>query len=269
MESPSKLSVPDSQPVGGLSAVDRTMFILESLSATPGGLSITELSARLRINKALVHRILASLVVGGYVQKDEQSDLYHLTSKMVELAFRRIQIMDIYDLLLPVLRRLARNTGELAEINWLENNRLVTVAKADSPRRVKVVDFLGEEQSMHASSSGKVYLASLPPERVREILHVHGMPMYTANTITDIETMTVELDRVRAQGYAVNNMELGDEVISMSAPVSIHGFQKPVRGAVSLAAPAYRKIHIDQRATALMIEAGREIAAIWPHDSLE
>ncbi len=252
----------------GVSAVERAMLIFEALTESPHGLTITDLSARLGINKGLVHRILASLAALGYVAKDDLTQHYRLTTRMLGLAFSHLRVVDVYDVLLPILRRLAHDTGELAELNWLDRGRLVLVLKADSPRRVKVVDYLGEEQHPHATATGKVWLATLPEVEVRRLLAERGMPRLTEHTITDLDRFLAELEIVREQGYAINVEESGRDVVAVAAAVHAHGGAGQVIGAISVVAPAHRPIYRDARVIELTRAAAREISEVWPFLSL-
>lgn len=253
----------------GISAVERAMALIELLSASPSGAHVADLSRALKINKALVFKILASLVAARYVYKDEQSQTYRVSSKLLATAFRYLMQLDIYDALLPILRQLAADTGELAELIWLQHGRLVIVAKAESPRRVKVVDYLGEEQPLHATASGKVYLAGLSDEEALALLTERGMPRLSDNTITDPEAFRRELALVREQGYATNVQETGPEVVAVAAPIVASRPTGWVVGAVSVVAPAFREVQRDPRVIALTRSAAAEIGSIWPFLSLE
>jgi DNA-binding IclR family transcriptional regulator len=245
------------------------MAIIELLSASPHGVHVTELSRRLKINKALVFKILASLVAARYVYKDEQRQTYRVTSKLLATAFRYLMQLDMYDALLPILRQLAADTGELAELIWLQNGRLVIVAKAESPRRVKVVDYLGEEQYLHATACGKVYLAGLAEEEAIRLVEERGLPRLAENTITDVEALREELRRVRDRGYATNIQETGPEVVAVAVPITTTGVPKQVVGAVSVVAPAFRQVYRDPTVIERTRLAAEEIGSIWPFLSLE
>lgn len=253
----------------GISAVERAMTIIELLSASPHGLQVTDLSRRLRINKALAFKILASLVAARYVYKDEQRQTYRVTTKLLATAFRYLMQLDIYDVLLPILRQLAADTGELAELIWLQNGRLVIVAKAESPRRVKVVDYLGEEQYLHATACGKAYLAGLPEDEAIRLVTERGMPRLSENTITDVEELRRELARIREHGYATNIQETGPEVVAVAVPIATSGVPKQVMGAVSVVAPAFRPVYRDAKVIERARAAAEEIGSIWPFLSLE
>jgi IclR family acetate operon transcriptional repressor len=245
------------------------MHVIEMLSNAPQGLTVTDLGSELGINKGLVHRILASLGGTGYVYKDELTQHYRLSSKLLGLAFRHVRSVDIYDLVLPILRKLSDESQELAELNWLQNGRLVLVAKAESPRRVKVIDYFGEELVLHATAGGKVWLANLPEDEALRILVERGTPKLGDHTKTDLAELLDDFRKIRKQGYAINDQESADEVAAIAAPVWLNAPTRQVVGAVSVVSPAYREIHLNPDIVAKTIAAANEIASIWPFVGLE
>ena len=253
----------------GMAAIDRALLVLEYLSESPPGLSVTELSARLGINKGLTHRILASLVSRGYISKDESTQHYQITTRLIALAFRHLRVLDVYDVLLPILRKLSRETGELAELNWIQADRLVTVAKADSPHQLRMVSYLGEEQMLHATAAGKAWLANLPEDEALRRAVAIGMPRVTANTITTVIDLQRELTLVRERGYAINLKESGDDVIAVAAPIRSKEGDHQVVGTVGIVAPAFRNVSENGETIRMVLAAAQEIEDAWPFVSLD
>ncbi|MCO5220652.1 MAG: IclR family transcriptional regulator [Thermomicrobiales bacterium] len=253
----------------GMAAVDRALLVLEFLAGSPHGLSVTELSSRLGINKGLTHRILTSLAARGYISKEETTQHYQITTRLIALAFRHLRVLDMYDVLLPILRKLARETGELAELNWVQVDRLVTVAKADSPRQLRMVSYLGEEQMLHATAAGKVWLASLPEDDALRRAVALGMPRQTERTITTVIDLQRELALVRERGYAVNFQESGLDVTALAAPIRSTEGDRQVVGTVGIVAPAFRDVSENEETIQMVLNAAREIEEAWPFVSLD
>jgi IclR family acetate operon transcriptional repressor len=253
----------------GISAIDRALIVLEALADAPQGMTVTELSARLRINKGLTHRILTSLAYREYIYKDEDTQHYRIGVRLLGLAFRHLKVLDVYDVLLPILRKLAKETGELAELNWVEQGRMVTVAKADSPRQLRVVSYLGQQQALHATASGKVYLASLPEQQALQRAVAEGLTRFTPATITDLEALKRELDTVRTQGYATNVQESTLHVLAVAAPIRAMSDDGQVVGSVGVVAPDFHEIHRDEKLVAQVVNAAAAIGQAWPLVHLE
>jgi IclR family acetate operon transcriptional repressor len=255
--------------LSGISAIDRALIVLEELADAPQGLTVTDLSGRLRINKGLTHRILSSLARREYIYKDEDTQHYRIGIRLLGLAFQHLKVLDVYDVLLPILRRLANDTGELAELNWVEQGRMVTVAKADSPRQLRVVSYLGQQQALHATASGKVYLASLPEQLALQRAVAEGLTQFTSATITDIDALKRELDRVREQGYATNVQESTLHVLAVAAPIRALSDDRRVVGSVGVVAPDFHEIHRDDALVRRTMDAADEIGRAWPLVHLE
>ena len=253
----------------GISAIDRALIVLEALADAPQGLSVTDLSAMLQINKGLTHRILTSLAHREYVYKDENTQHYRISIRLLGLAFRHLKVLDVYDVLLPILRRLAQETGELAELNWVEQGRMVTVAKADSPRQLRVVSYLGQEQALHATASGKVYLAGLPEEVALQRVIANGLTAFTPSTIIEIDVMKRELERIRELGYATNVEESTLHVLAVAAPIRALADDGRVVGSVGVVAPDFHEIHLEADVIERTIRAANEISNAWPLVHLE
>jgi DNA-binding IclR family transcriptional regulator len=86
---------------------------------------------------------------------------------------------------------------------------------------------------------GKAILAHLSAGDLQALLsRITPLRPYTRNTITSLETLTHELERIRQHGYAIDDREVDDGTRCVAAPV----FDSTGRviAAMSIAGPAYR-----------------------------
>jgi DNA-binding IclR family transcriptional regulator len=105
--------------------LDRGLRVLRELSESPGGLTVTELSARLDVNRTVVHRLVSTLEQHGLVRRDARSRLFvglgvlHLASGVQPL---------LRDLAMPVLRRLAESIGSTAHLTVADGDEALALA---------------------------------------------------------------------------------------------------------------------------------------------
>jgi DNA-binding IclR family transcriptional regulator len=66
---------------------------------------------------------------------------------------------------------------------------------------------IGNRRYPHSTALGKVFLADLPQREMLRLVRGKGMPQFTPATIVREEDLMVELERVRTQGYALDNTE--------------------------------------------------------------
>jgi len=130
--------------------------------------------------------------------------------------------------------RLVESTVHLAA---LERGQVIYLERVEGRRAVRLNDArVGSRFAAHASGVGKVLLAHRPWAEVVEILDEQGMPALTPQTITGLEGLRQEIERVRARGYA-HNLEEGQlNLCCVAAPVKDFGGE--VIAAISLSFPA-------------------------------
>jgi DNA-binding IclR family transcriptional regulator len=71
---------------------------------------------------------------------------------------------------------------------------------------------------MHCTASGKVFLASLSPARLRQQVR-SDPPAMTSSTITSLDLLVKDLAQVRKQGYAVSREEALPGIWAVAVPV--------------------------------------------------
>jgi DNA-binding IclR family transcriptional regulator len=164
------------------------------------------------------------------------------------------------------LQELADRTGELVQLAVLETHVMRFVAKAEGKHRLRVLSTLGRAAVLHVSTVGKAWLATLPTNEALKIVSAAGMPRFTSHTIMTLARFRTELEKVRRQGYAVNEEEYLDGASSVGAAVRVERPRPHVVGAISVLGPTFRmpretlaKIGQD------VIDVAAQVAKLWPH----
>ncbi|WP_227356512.1 IclR family transcriptional regulator [Haladaptatus salinisoli] len=216
-------------------AVQTTLDIVEYLRENEGG-KITDIADDLHRSKGTVHSHLATLLENEYVVKDGEA--YRLSLRYMDFGQFVQERLGIYDVVQDELDDLAAETGELAQFATEEHGRAVYIYKAHGEKAVQTASTVGKRENLHCISLGKAMLAHMPRSRVEEIVDRHGLPAYTAATITEREKLFADLERVRERGYAVDNEEKIEGLRCIAAPVK--GTDGGVLGAVSISGPSSR-----------------------------
>lgn len=204
---------------GSSTAVERAVAILEAVAARPGGMTNAEISSRLGIPKSSASYILRTLEHSGYLRRNLATGKYRLGLKV--LSFSRVVLaeLDIRELALPVLRSLVERTQLTAHLAVLDHGEAVYIERVDAPGFIKMDTWVGRRMSVHSTSVGKALVAHLPKTEVEAILRQRGLPKRTPRTITVPSRYLRELNRVRAQGYAVDDEENSPGVRCVAAPI--------------------------------------------------
>jgi IclR family transcriptional regulator, acetate operon repressor len=248
-------------------SVERALEIVELLARTRGGTTAAELAHRLRLNRAIVFRLLASLAAAGFVSQHEPGPHYRLTFKLVSLANLYSDSLEISDLFVPVLRRLSDQTGELIQLALAEGDHLVRVAKAEGSERLRVASPLGSRPILHASASGRAWLSAMPEDRALALVYQQVAQEPEAGPVRSIDELREALVTARHLGFAATYELTSAGVCAVGAPIVVHRSRLETRpvGAVSLSAPTARVSR--ERLTEcgpLVADAAQEIARSWP-----
>jgi len=240
-------------------AVDRALAILEMASQRRDGQTNSEISRKLGIPKCSASYILRTLERRGYLQRDAESGKYRLGLKVLSLGRGALAAFDIGAVALPVLRTLVERTQLTAHLAVLDHGEAVYIEKVDAPGFIKMDTWVGRRMHVHSTSVGKVLVAHLPKEAVEEILRRHGLKKRTPKTITGPARFLAELERVREQGYAVDDEENSLDARCLAAPVFDR--EGNVAAAVGLSGTTTQTDHASlPRIAELVKEAARRIS---------
>ena len=83
---PEQQIVTTEESPGSVPALDRTLDIVETLSSSPKGLTLSELSLQLELPKNAVFRITQTLMARRYLSRDAETMAFQLTGQWLKLA---------------------------------------------------------------------------------------------------------------------------------------------------------------------------------------
>jgi IclR family acetate operon transcriptional repressor len=247
-------------------AVSRTMEALELIADAPDGLTVAELTLALGVDKSVGSRILSTLNEHGYLVRDGDSDRHELSLKLLALTARHANRIGFPKICQPVLQSVTDATGELAQLSVVERDRLVLVAHSQQTgrQRLTILPDLGTVQAPHTTSSGKAWLASMSDEQALQIALKEGLRPLTARTITRVDELLAELERVRADGYGIVEDEAIEGISAVAFAIGTKRFGRAV-GTIALSAPSSRTTRDKLVGIAPVVEhAAAQLEAIWP-----
>ncbi|MGC5628481.1 IclR family transcriptional regulator [Georgenia sp. Z1344] len=238
----------------GVQSVDRAIDLLELLTDLGGDAALSELAAASELPLPTIHRLMRTMVDRGYARQ--------LASRRYTLGPRLIRLGESAGRQLgagarPHLERVARELGESANLAMIDRDMAVYVAQASSSHSMRMFTEVGRRVFCHCTGVGKMVLSELPEQTVREIVGRVGMPAVTEKSIVDIDALLAELDRVREQGWAMDDgeQELGVRCFAVTVPGA------PTPTALSVSGPEARVTYeFGDRAVPLLHEVATAVA---------
>ncbi len=200
-------------------AVTRALAILEAIAERSRGLTNSEISRGLQIPKSSASYILRTLERRGYVHRDRGNGKYRLGLKVLSLSRGALSGLDIREVALPALRQLVERIHLTVHLAILDQGEAVYIEKVEAPGFIRMDTWVGRRMAVHSTSVGKALVAYLPETEVEAIAQTRGFKRRTLKTITGRAKLLRELERVRAQGYAVDDEENNAGVRCVAAPI--------------------------------------------------
>ncbi len=194
-------------PKRNLPSVDRTISVLEFISQSKRGCSVSEISRSLSLPKSSTFLILATLVARGYLKKNPETDKYNFGMNLVKLSRKVLAHLDLRDIARPFINSLMKRTGLVVHLAVLAETEAVLIDRA-SPRDSFVgADWIGRALDINCSGVGKALVAFLPEEQFNQLIGVKRLAKHNENTIVTIRGLKRDLARVRELGYSLDDEE--------------------------------------------------------------
>jgi DNA-binding IclR family transcriptional regulator len=137
-------------PRSQLTSIDKALEVCEALSATPRGMSLSDLAKSVRQPASTVHRLLGVLKKRGYVRQDDETQRYGLTLKMLDLSFRSLGQSELRLHAYPIMREYVLRTPYRGFIA-IPGNGEVTYVWSTGPDEVAMRTVYGKEMPGHCA----------------------------------------------------------------------------------------------------------------------
>ena len=229
----------ESESPGSVPALDRSLDILELLSRSSGGLTLSELSKQLELPKNAVFRITQTLLARGYLTRDSETMAFQLTSQLLKLAPPRWNGTSLPELSREAMATLRDSTRETVQLGVLSGLEGIIIDQVEGLEPLRIVVDLGLRFLLHNNAPGKLLLAHLPTKERKAALSQIKLTKTTSRTITTRSELDTECERIVAQGYSVDYAE-GDEGIHCVAGPIFGVNRTEVIGALWISGPAKR-----------------------------
>lgn len=251
-----------------LNSAERCLAIVELLVDHPEGLPLTLISNSLELPASATHRLLTVLGTKGYVKQNPLSNHYAPTMAIAALGLRLLASYHVPDICQPVLEELAEQSGELVRLSFLEEGRLIWIAKAQgSKSSLRYDPIIGRDVPLHVTAMGKAFLASMTDAEATALVAKIG---YEGDLIgpcalrTEAELLR-ELAMARTSGYGLveEEAEAGVSAIAMVVHDGMHAGALTV-AALSIAGPSFRVTHERLRGfVPFLKEATANLTRLW------
>jgi IclR family transcriptional regulator, acetate operon repressor len=251
-----------------VATIERALSVLDLIAASEQeDYGVTEIARSLGLSKAVIHRVLTTLVAWDYLQVDAQSRRYRLGPNALVLGSAYLKQIDLRRLILPRLQELSDRTEETATFSLRNGSSRMYVDQITPNREIKMSVAIGKSYPLHAGSSSKSFLAFLPEEEQDDYLRNRELTSMTPTTLSDPDALRADLAAIRERGYAISLEERQAGAASVAAPIlDRHG--NPI-AAISICGPVERFRDRIGTVAPLLLSVCRELSRQFGHASTD
>lgn len=188
-------------------ALDKAINTLEIIASINGDIDLAGISKRMAIPKSTMLRLLNTLSSHNLIHQDEKTRRFSLGLELIALGRAAERSFDLVHHIHPFLVELSELTGETASIMVLKGNSSIYLDQVLSTHLIRGESQIGKSIELHCSSGGKVLMSAMDDTIINNMLEGKVLQPRTEKTITEAEELKRELQKIREQGYAVDDEE--------------------------------------------------------------
>lgn len=216
----------------------RVLDVLEALSAWDSGMTHRQLADHLDIPKSSLTQLLRTMAQRGFLRFTADDRTYQIGPRIEALAGRKRELLDLSDVIQPVLERITAATGESSFLNILSGDMARLTARVIGPQPLVTVLTLGQLVPLYATAGARAILAFLPAEMREDYLARTELKAFTPNTVTSVARLRDELERVRSERMSISSDELFLGITGLAMPILSSGGH--VLGSIVVSLPTSR-----------------------------
>lgn len=195
----------------------RGLAVLRSFGSDAPSQTLSAVAERTGLTRAGARRILLTLLHHGYVETEGR--LFRLTAKVLELGFAYLSSQPLWTRAQPIMEELVENLRQSCSATVLDGDEIVYVLRVPAHKIMSINLGVGSRLPAHCTAMGRVLLAGLPPDVLKERISRMQLTPYTSNTVVDAAHLFDLVQQVRQQGWALVSEELEHGLMSIAAPI--------------------------------------------------
>ena len=242
-------------------SLEKCVHILTCMADNRKNMTLNELTQKTGLKKTTIYRLLQALTSLQLVEKKTKTRQYFLGPKLIYFGVTALGNWDLHTISLPIMTKLRNETGETVNLSILKDSEIIILARIQSDHLFNVNLSVGSRLPVNCTSQGKAILAYIDGEKANWIMTNLIFDKRTENTISSISDLKKELERIRQNGYAINNEELEKGLSAVAAPIFNHSGQVVAAINVSYSRARHPEPEMYERLSRKVIRASKEISS--------
>ncbi len=197
--------------------IKRSVEILEYAANHLEGFRISDVMHDLSIPKSSAFDIIYTLIDCEMLEiKNEKLKTFALGPKTYDIGYQYIKDNNIIDIATPILKKLGDTLSKTVFMGKYDNDEVLYVFKYQPSTAILNHCSVNTRADLFCTALGKAMLAHRTEEFDFSKIQ---FKKFTDKTILNTNDLRKNLEEVRKNGYAVDNREIKDYMVCVSAPI--------------------------------------------------
>lgn len=214
----------------------RVIRILEALDKSPTGLTLSELSKEINSPKSTISPIVNTLLMKDYIIQDKNTAKYKTGIKSFLTGLSFSSNYSSIDIIRNEMQDIVDICNEVCQLGILIDGDVFYLAKVDSEQPINLVSHVGKKLPAYATALGKALLSGYSNEDI-EFFYKNGLNPITSNTITDINVLLDQIEKIRNGEVSCEFEEVNKQTACFAIPLKKNN---EVVAALSVSFPLFR-----------------------------
>lgn len=197
----------------------RVIVLLNEVARADMPITANEMSERTGLPKATVYRLCEQLLAADLIRRQIGGRGFVPGQGLVDLSQTVLAGRSVYVARHAVIERVAREIGETCNLVVPERTEMVYWDRVETEWPLRLQLPVGSRVPFHATSSGKLYLASLGEQQCKRLLQEIELKEFTENTITSPQELTEHLKEIAELGYSIDDEEFITGMTAVAVPI--------------------------------------------------
>ena len=198
-----------------IKSIGKGLLILNYISDNNSNITLSNISEGLDMPKSTVAGMLKTWEQFDFIEK--KNNKYQLGTHLFKIGMKAKK--SFTSVSGEYLQELSDEVRDTVNLGILSNGKVLIIDKFRPKSGLQIGDNIGANIDPHCVALGKVLLSNLSKEEFKKIIKQNGLKSHAPNTITNIKDLESELDKVRKQGYAIDNEEYMKDMKCIAAPI--------------------------------------------------
>lgn len=215
--------------------LSKGLRVLSHVAQNGGEIGVRDLAREMKMSTTVMHRLISTLAEQKFLERNPENSKYRIGAQAFEVGKAFLRSAKIEICAPPVLRQIVQQSDLNAFLGVMRGSSVVyLIAMQDNgPLAIRVAP--GAEAPLHATAMGKVLLAELPDEEIKQKLALYFDTKFSASLTREPGSLIEEIEIVRRRGYAISDDEAFRGIVSVGTP--IRDFSQKVVAAISISKP--------------------------------